>query len=440
MSLMPDDVKDPAPVQASSVRDIPLVSRHHFVTTSVLALGATFIVYLPQFPFDKRLGAVSFISFLVHAFASIFFRYIRRQVHHVLLLVDVLLLAVAIHFTGGVMSPFVVVFGCILVSGVYSGVEHPLILPAVLMAYGSMVAVEFFGIVKPIPVTAAQIYASPATTLLVFLAVLFHLALTGYFYDMVMKNLRIQVNEEQLQKQHLIKKMTELEASSQVGVIAAKIAHDIHGPLTAISGFLQLMKEDNQLNPVTAEDCEIMIGETERISKMTEKMLRFVRPDPASKGALCPVQLIDNLLTVIQFHPKSAGVSFQRDFSVSGNLRVLGHKESLQQVYFNIIKNALEAMPVNSKKKVVNIIIREDAANCSISISDTGLGMSNETRERVLRGFHSTKESGLGLGLVIVREILSQYGGAFDIVSVPSQGTVVTTQLPIYKETSSPSA
>jgi signal transduction histidine kinase len=408
------------------------IARKQVLLTVVLTAGASFVVFLPGFPFDRRFAAVSVASALLNLVLFLAFPLLRRSHFLLLVFANIALMGFSIHFTGGIMSPFILILACLLMVAEASNLHHPALLPAVLASYVSVVGLEYFGVLSPGVVAAADVYRSPSTTLWVGLATVCFLGVSGMLYDMIVSTLRRRVEAEHRQRQQVQLMMSSLDAHAQLGGMVARIAHDIHGPLSAINGFVQLLAENTNLDGETKEDCRVILDETARIAKMIEKMLRFAKPGDGGTETLCPRQLMETILSVIRFHPKARGIRFETRFEAPGTLRVRGSKDALQQVYFNIVKNAMEALE-GCRGAEVRVSVSTDDGFCRLSVDDNGPGIPAEVLRKLREGQHSTKPGGSGLGLTIAREILQLHGGDLELRARPDSGVSVVTRLPVLR-------
>ena len=417
---------------ADADRPVLLHSRAQILFTALVAAAAAGIAFLPCFPFDPRFSYIALFSSAMHFLLLAFFHRATRGVLTVYCFVNIVLMGFVMHFTGGVASPFVLVFIFILIAMYYAGLRHPLLLPSTIATYAAVVLLEYAGVIDAPRVSSVDIYQCGWITLFVLLSISGFLGISGSIYDLILRELRGRVEADQLSKQNLLRKMAELEASSQVGAMVAKIAHDINGPVTAIRGFLELLAQDKALDAETQEDCRLIITESQRIADMTNRMVRYVRHAPAKANErISLVRLMEDILAVIQFHPLAHGVRFEKTYPPPGEgLDIMGQKGSLQQVYFNIVKNAVEAIK-GQESRVVRVVLEKSQGHCQVAVVDNGPGMAEDVLKKVRLGYYTTKPGGTGLGLMIVRELLEMHEGTMDIQSIPRKGTCVLTRLPL---------
>ncbi|HRY29244.1 MAG TPA: ATP-binding protein [Elusimicrobiota bacterium] len=413
--------------------------RNHILFNVLLTASASLLVFLPRWPFDRRFGIVAVVSAVLHLILYVFYPRLKSWVPLWMSYLNVFLLGVAVFYTGGILSPFVFVFSCIIILGSVSELRHRWILPATILTYVAVLLAQFSGRIPYRTVSPELVYGSWFATLLVMVTTVGFLIVSALYYDIIYRNVQKRVADEQREKEQLVQRMGHLEATSQIGAMVTKIAHDIHGPLSSISSFVEIHRQNENLDAEARKDFEIIVGEADRISKLIQRMLHFVKPGEEEKSEIRPAGLLETIVTVIQFHPKSKGVRFETAFPGDGDLRVFGNKDSLQQVYFNIAKNAVEALE-GQKVRRVTVALRREKGECVIEFCDNGPGISEERIQKILGGFHSTKEDGTGLGLVIAQEIIRSHGGRLSMESERGKGTVVRTVLPLMEEGKAPSA
>lgn len=400
-------------------------------------LGFAFFAVFFKIPmaFDQSLAYVGLISGIFHLFLFIFFNKIfpiNKKILSGMSLFNILLLGAGVHFTGGILSPFTFLFITILISDAANGIDYPNGLAAALITYLFVVGGEYLGLLSHVPVSTTVIYQSGITTALIVATMVFYIFVTGQTYKKLMKTLAAKLRTEEQNKEKMIKHLSRLEAPSQVGLLVQKIAHDLKGPLGAVSGFIKIMKSENTLTSESEEDCNIILVELNRINNLLNRMVSYIKPGHIDRAKICPVDLIETVLAIIQFDPQSQGIRFEKSFPDTETLFVWANKEELQQVYFNLLKNALEALQEQKEERRITLSIHViDSAVC-ISIEDNGPGIPANFIETVGREFHTTKKDGTGLGLVIVKDILTSHNGRLEINSVPTQGTTIETWLPLY--------
>ena len=172
---------------------------------------------------------------------------------------------------------------------------------------------------------------------------------------------------------------------------------------------------------------EIIVSESNRLSKILEDFLRFVRPQER-RVATFDVAL--NLSEVMDLFRLSDEVSDAHTIEADvhpASSELSGDRDQIRQIVYNVAKNAVRAMAAGGRLRVVG---REEDAWYSIRFIDTGRGMNEEELARLFTPFSTAFDGGTGLGMAIVRRIVEDHGGAIDAESIPGEGTTVTVLLP----------
>ena len=207
-----------------------------------------------------------------------------------------------------------------------------------------------------------------------------------------------------------------------VGEMAASMAHEIGNPLNALSLNLQLMKRKY---PDEA-DLAIAQRELERLNGIIREFLGAFRP---AKAHLVPGSAADPLKDALAalknvFEDRRIGVELILHGSIPP---VALDRAQMEQVFFNLTKNALEAMKDGGS---LAIEIDHDDTSVSIVFRDTGVGMSDETLAHLFEPYRTMKKSGTGLGLMISKRIVAAHGGEIVVTSEKGRGTAFTVKLP----------
>ncbi|MFC1716382.1 ATP-binding protein [Candidatus Poribacteria bacterium] len=222
-------------------------------------------------------------------------------------------------------------------------------------------------------------------------------------------------------------KLVQSEKLAAVGQLAAGIAHEIRNPLTSVKMIVQLLRGRFQEDEAGLESVQAILDEIDRLEIIINGLLDFARP---MELALKPTNVADVMNDVLRFmeadmrHRKIELIN-----RVDETLpEVMLDADRMKQVFMNVILNAMQAMPEGGE---LNIDYHYDAESRSIqmSISDTGLGMSQEVLDHAFDPFFSTKSGGAGLGLANVRKIMEQHGGDIRIETAEGQGTKVAVDL-----------
>ncbi|EFM10825.1 multi-sensor signal transduction histidine kinase [Paenibacillus curdlanolyticus YK9] len=223
-------------------------------------------------------------------------------------------------------------------------------------------------------------------------------------------------------------KMEELlrrsEKLTTVGQLAAGVAHEIRNPLTTLRGFLQLQQQTNKLN---IRHVDMMLGELDRINLIVSEFLILAKPQ-ATKYEVKDVRFVlGDVMSLLDSQAHLCGIVFDSHFS-SETCYIACEENQLKQVFINLLKNAMEAMP---KGGVIHISIEKSKWGESIiTITDEGCGIPDEMIPQLGDPFVTGKEAGTGLGIMVSQRIIQSHRGTMDIVSQVDVGTSVTITLP----------
>jgi len=217
------------------------------------------------------------------------------------------------------------------------------------------------------------------------------------------------------------------EQLAAVGELAAGIAHEIRNPLASISGSVQVLSNELTVGSAERRLMEIIVSESNRLSKILEEFLRFVRPQERRVAFFDVATNIHEVLEIFRLSDEiSDAHRIVLDVRPHESL-LSGDRDQIRQIVYNVAKNAVRAMPQGGTLTVEG---REDGAWYSIKFRDTGRGMSEDEIARVFTPFSTAFDGGTGLGMAIVRRIVEDHGGAIDVESRPGEGTTVTILLP----------
>jgi len=217
------------------------------------------------------------------------------------------------------------------------------------------------------------------------------------------------------------------EQLAAVGELAAGIAHEIRNPLASISGSVQVLANDLSVRPAEKRLMEIIVSESNRLSKILEEFLRFVRPQERVVAAFDIAKNLSEVMDLFRLSDEvSDAHSIEMDISPAAS-EISGDRDQIRQIVYNVAKNAVRAMAAGGSLRVVG---REEGAWYSIQFIDTGRGMSEDELARLFTPFSTAFDGGTGLGMAIVRRIVEDHGGAIEAESIPGEGTTVTVLLP----------
>lgn len=216
---------------------------------------------------------------------------------------------------------------------------------------------------------------------------------------------------------------------SVVGQMAAGVAHEIKNPLASIKGAADILADENTSPEERAEFKDILVNEVRRMDTTVGEFLEFARPREARLRRTNLCDIVRQSVRRIESQAHQDGISVVYDGAQE--LYVNGDVEKLTQLVLNFLLNALQASSPGSK---VTVTVRERDTRVELSVTDEGEGIKKEDMERIFEPFYTTKHSGTGLGLAVVRAIIESHDGELSVESEYGKGTAMTVSLPVWDE------
>jgi two-component system C4-dicarboxylate transport sensor histidine kinase DctB len=214
-----------------------------------------------------------------------------------------------------------------------------------------------------------------------------------------------------------------------MGQVAAGVAHEINQPVATIRAYADNAKTfitRSQLDAAT-ENLDEIAALTDRIGTITGDLKALARKGRSPSEPTPLSQVITGALVLLR--SRFSGRMDQLDIELPPpDLRVVGHSLRLEQVLINLFQNALEAVEVKGNEGRIEVRATEKSETVLVTVSDNGPGMLQHIRDNLFSPFNTSKEKGLGLGLVIVKEIVTDYGGTISAES-SAEGTVFRVEL-----------
>lgn len=214
------------------------------------------------------------------------------------------------------------------------------------------------------------------------------------------------------------------EQLAAVGQLAAGVAHEIRNPLTSINMLIQAGREDASGLP--AEDLTVIEQEIRRMDRSLQVLLDFARLPKPQRSDQDIKSIAARTLDLIRGRATKQGVELKLTSS-GGSTRIHADGEQLQQVFVNLSLNALDLMPSGG---TLEIAIHRGRDAIEVKVLDTGPGILPEMMPKLFEPFYSSKETGVGLGLVISRRIIEEHGGELNAANRIGGGACFTFVLP----------
>ncbi len=218
-------------------------------------------------------------------------------------------------------------------------------------------------------------------------------------------------------------KLREQATLTRLGEMAAVVAHEVKNPLAGISGALQVI--GSRMHPESGDRAVIgdIQARIDSLNEMVQDLLMFARPKPPTLGRVTLGALLDNTSSMLRRDP-----GLDVEVSIRGdNPTIRADGEQLQNVFFNLLLNAAQAM---GGKGRIDVSVAPSDDGYRVSIADRGPGLDPAVSERMFEPFFTTKHRGSGLGLPTARRIVEVHGGRLIAQSRPGGGAVMVVSLP----------
>jgi len=241
--------------------------------------------------------------------------------------------------------------------------------------------------------------------------------------------LEVKVQERTSELKKIHGQLFRSEKLASLGKLAAGVAHEINNPLTGVLTNASLLFEDLPEGDQRKEDARVIVNETIRCREIVKRLLDFARQTKPMKKHTNINSLVDNIVLLVRNQTSFRNIDIQRN--LEENLpEIMADGDQIQQVIINFILNASDAMPNGGSLNIESGAMK-NGEYIELKFTDTGLGISEENKNRIFDPFFTTKESGTGLGLSISYGIVEQHGGTIHVESEVGKGTTFTVQLPI---------
>src|SRR5574337_473684 len=223
-----------------------------------------------------------------------------------------------------------------------------------------------------------------------------------------------------------------------LGTVAAGVAHEIRNPLAGLRGAAQLLEGEPDFPPVLKEYTSVIVKEVDRLGAIVERLLSFATPRGPVLRSCNLHEILDDLFFLERAPLGAANVTVQRQYDPQLP-DILADPSEIRQLFLNLIRNGVEAMP-GGGELTVQTRYERSAKRCGgrsaavAEIVDQGSGFDPETERRLFTPFFTTKESGTGLGLAICLRIVEDHGGAMEATSSPGRGSRFRVWLPLAKQ------
>jgi signal transduction histidine kinase len=245
------------------------------------------------------------------------------------------------------------------------------------------------------------------------------------YQDQAKKIAELEALTEELDKSKNL--LIEFEKFSALGQMAAQLVHSIRNPITSIGGMARILTRKSATDE-QKRFLEVICKETSRLDKVLEDLSSYTdqfeeaNPEPVN---LC--DLLRKILLLVQPEMARQGIIWNLDCE-NNDIRINADRKHLRQMFLQLVKNAIEAMPGGG---VLDVAVFRDDEWIRVAIRDNGVGMPEDSLDKAKDPFFTTKTYGTGMGLTMVEIVLKNYGGHFEMSRRETGGLEVLVNLPI---------
>jgi two-component system NtrC family sensor kinase len=247
----------------------------------------------------------------------------------------------------------------------------------------------------------------------------------------------VQVYRDRTEARKLQEQLLQSEKLASIGLLAGGIAHEINNPLGGIIIFSQMLIRELPAESSHLRDAEEIFNAAQRCKQIVENLLDFARQRPIERKFVPEdvnlQEAAQNALRFARVGMRSNDIEIYEDFAVATPI-IKADRNKLIQVFLNLIQNAFQAMPEGGTLTVRSYLESDSNKRDKIifEIEDTGIGIPDEHKKRVLDPFFTTKDpgEGTGLGLAICYGIVDEFGGNLSFSSQLNQGTCFRIEFP----------
>ena len=338
---------------------------------------------------------------------------------------DLILITILVYVAGGLRGSFyfLYIFEIIAASIVISRRAAYITAAASSIFFGLLVDGMYLGLIP--------YYDSNQPAELSFAFVINHILIAWGVFFLVAYLINHLTGSLQKTREQLNVANKELELKQRLAVageFSAQLAHEIRNPLAAISGSVQVLRDELVLTGEQKGLMDIVVDESKRISQSIEQFLSLASPGKQTFSWINLSALMHETLVLLQSSGVLNGRTELMGNYASARIDYYGNRNQFKQIFWNLLKNGMKAMPEGGSLTVY--FTKNEIEQTALCFSDTGLGMKAEEKDRLFEPFYSGFSSGQGIGMAVVRRIVDDYNGQIEVDSVPGSGTSITIILP----------
>ncbi len=227
------------------------------------------------------------------------------------------------------------------------------------------------------------------------------------------------------------KRLRRVDTLAVLGEMAAGMAHEIRNPLAAVKTGMEFIKKKFSENSGDLEYINMILSEIVRVERIVNDMISYARRPPVRPIRLNISHPLNKALSIMKdsIQKKHIEVNIQAG---EGLPYITGDEDQLEEVFTNILSNAIESLP--EKRGKIDISLDKKGSKIIIGIKDNGVGIPSDVLPKIFNPFFTTKQKGIGLGLSITQRIIAEHKGTIKVDSKYQEGTKFYIELPVYRE------
>ncbi|MDN4492325.1 ATP-binding protein [Ureibacillus aquaedulcis] len=254
-----------------------------------------------------------------------------------------------------------------------------------------------------------------------------------HYYQMDSKfnynmNLIVTTITDETEKILLKKQVDQQDSLNSIGHMAASIAHEIRNPMTSLKGFVDLLKlncNDDHQNYLSVMDSEL-----QRMESILTELLYLSKPKERSYDETSIKLVVNEVIELMLPHAMSQNILLKMDDCDYYPMYIRGNHNRLKQMLINLVKNAIEVM---CNGGVITIKLENRNGGVEVSVIDEGRGLTDTEMDQLFTPFFTTKSTGTGLGLSLVKKVVEEHNGTINVESSVGLGTTFRIALPVCK-------
>jgi signal transduction histidine kinase len=233
--------------------------------------------------------------------------------------------------------------------------------------------------------------------------------------------------DEELRR-HAERRSLQQEKLSTLGLISGSLAHELRNPLSSIRTIASLVSEELPSENPNQHDLRLIVSEVDRLAKTLQRMLEFAKPAKFENEVTEPDRVISRLLSIMDYYAKELRIKLDVRLNAPES-KVLASDATMNEIFMNLIKNAMEAAK-DCHEATVRVISETMDSVYRVTITDNGTGISSDRLANIFLPFETSKTEGTGLGLYIVSERVRELHGTIRVTSEIGGGSTFIVELP----------